>query len=397
MDAMHSTTDFGIGGPWLAEYTLASIGAGVMLFDMTGHVVQWDRPAAELLGIREQDLAGCALHGDVIGTVWQDGSRITPADDPVRDVLDSGRTSSGLTIGVPADGELATRWLTLNLLPVFGVDQAPRAVLASLVDVSDKIEARSTETAWHMALRSIIRAGIVAIVLLDPAGEILEWNEHVLGLADRNEVDLISSKFSDVCDVDVDWLWSQLEGADAGSVEGLTWVTHRLGREIAVHGRFTKLDHPTYGRTVMAQLMAPTDGLVNEEPSPTGTGSTMFQRSVVPMLMVTDSGTIVDANASAASLLQRPRTSLFGEPAICHLGGLASDDFQRALSEANVRPDPVAAGRCVDRRTGGGGEMSVVISATISDSPASLLLVQLIGGLRFATDGVRPHDGSAAA
>lgn len=388
MDAIHTTTDFGIAGPWLAEYTLTAVGAGVVLFDANGRIVQWDRHASELLGVSEQDLAGRALHDDAIGAFWHDRSRLTPADDPVADVLTSGVTTSGLTIGVAAAKQPATRWLTLNLLPVFGVDHAPRAVFASLVDGTATVEARSDTTAWHMALRSVTRSAIAAVILLDRHGEILEWNEQVISLSGLNEIDLISAKFSDVCDVDVDWLWRELDDADAGGVEGVTFVAHRLDREIAVHGRFSVLDHPEYGQVAMAQLLPPREGTAEAQPD---TGVNVFERSVVPMLVLTDSGTIVDANPAAVALLERTRTTLIGDPAICHLGGLASDDLHRAIADAKVLPVPIDAGRCVDRRATG-RDLSVMVSTTMSDSPSALLLVQLIGGL---TPQVRDEHPSA--
>jgi PAS domain-containing protein len=376
MDAIHATTDFGIGGAWLAEYTLASIGAGTVLFDASGCVTQWDRSAADLLGVREQELAGSALH--MLGACWQDHSDVGPQDDPVTAVLRTGDTSSGLVIGVPTGDRGTVRWLTLNLLPVFGVDHAPRAVFASMVDTTAAIEARSTAASWHLAMRSMMRAALAAVVLLDRDGDVLEWNESILSLTDRTEVDLIGARFTDICDVDVEWLWRELDTADAGGVEGVTFVRHRLDREIAVHGRFSAIDHPEYGQIAMAQLLPPPEAGSDSRDGVTGGAALVFEHSVVPMLMVTDAGTIVDANPAAASWLECTRTSLVGDPVICHLKGVTTDDLHAAINEAKLRPVPVTAGRCVDRRPRGGRGASVVVSTTVSDSPGSLLLIQLL-------------------
>lgn len=375
MDAIHTTTDFGVAGAWLAEYTLASVGAGIVLFDACGHVTQWDRAASELLGIREQDFAGRTLHDDAIAAFWHDRSRLTADDDPVAAVLSSGETTAGLTIGVGGD-DRPIRWFALNLLPVFGVDHTPRAVFASLVDVTTTVDARSSAGAWHLALRSVMHASVAAVVLIDRGGDILEWNEQVLELTGRNEVDLLTAKFAEVCDVDVEWLWRELERAEPAGVEGITFVTHRLDRELAVHGRFSVVEHPEYGRVVMAQLLPPGAGEPTRADERPAAAFDVFERSVLPMLVVTEAGTIVDANPAAAALLERTRTSLVGDAAVRHLAGLASEDLGTAIATARVRPAPVTAGRCVDRRAPG-RQLAVTVSTTLCDAPGALLLVQL--------------------
>ncbi len=396
MDAVHTTTEFGIGGAWLAEYTLAAIGAGVVLFDAGGQAAQWDRTAPALLGVTEQELAGRALHDDAIATIWQHGARVSADDDPVAAVLESGETSSGLTIGVPGPSGSHV-WRSLSLLPVFGVDHRPRAVLASFVDVSATIDSRSTSTAWHLAMRSMMQAGLPAILLVNRRGEILEWNEQVLRLTDRTEVELLGCRFADVCDVDVEWLWTELDASDNGGVEGMTWVLHRLDREIAVHGRFSSFEHPELGTVAMAQLLAPSSVEPTEQGSQTATGSAIFERSLVAMLMITDTGTIVDANPRAASVLRRPRSALVGDSALAHFDGVAAQDLHQAIAHAKVNPEPIAAGRCAAGSIGErGDEMTVFVSSTSMDAPTPLLLVQLLGTVGHHVPPVPPFGGRPA-
>ncbi len=393
MDTVHTTTEFGIGGAWLAEYTLASIGAGVVLFDASGHAAQWDPTAPALLCVTEQELAGRALHDDGIAAIWQQGDRLTVDDDPVAAVLESGETMTGITIGV-VDDNGSRRWRSVVLLPVFGIDHRPRAVLASFVDVSATIESRTTSSAWHLAMRSMLQAGLPAIILVNRRGEILEWNEQVLDLTDRTEVELLGCRFADVCDVDVEWLWTELDGTDGGGVEGMTWMLHRLDREIAVHGRFSALDHPDYGTVAMAQLLAPTGGETADDGPERRGASAVFERSLVPMLMITDTGTIVDANPSASSMLCQPRSALVGGAALAHFGGIAPDDLHRAIAHARVSPEPISVGRCATRAGGGRvSELTVFVSSTALDAPSPLLLVQLLGVTEPDTPPALPFGG----
>lgn len=386
MDAFN-TTEFGIGGSWLAEYTLTAIGAGLVVFDGTGRATQWDQHGPRLLGVTEEQLAGRALHDADIGTEWQHGARITSDDDPVLAVLESGESACGRIIRV-VDLEGAVTWRSLNLVPVFGIDRAPRAVLASVTDMTAVIEARTANTSWHLALRAIVRAGVGATVLIDRSGEILECNDQLLELTGRTELELLSCRFTDVCDVDVDWLWTELEDADDEGVQGPTWLLRSNGHEMSVRGRFSLLDHPALGRVAMAQLLPPGDS--GGCPSGRSTCGAAFERSIVPMLVVTDAGLVVDANPAAANELGGARSQLAGEPAVVRLPGLDPSALRQAIGNASLAREPVTAGTC----RVAGDDMQVFVSS-LPDMP-ELFLVQLLTSVS-SRPSTRPPEGRPVA
>lgn len=367
MDAFHSI-EFAIGGSWLAEYTLRAVGAGVVVFDATGCATQWDESGPRLLGVSDRQLAGRALHDEVIGAEWLHGWRVTPDDDPVLGVLVSGETTSGHLIRV-TDTDGVAAWRSLTLLPVFGVDRAPRAVLASIVDATAATEARSATTSWHLALRAMMRAGVAATVLLDRHGEILECNDQLYELTGRTELELLACRFTDVCDVDVDWLWNELDAADDSGVHGPTWLL-RAGRdEIAVHGWFSVLDHPDLGRVAMAQLLPPSGA--DDRPVQPTPGGAAFERSLVPMLVVTDMGVVVDANPAAETEIGMARAHLAGEPVLVGLVGLERQALHQAIGDAELLRDAVEAGSCTV-----GEDLRTVFVSSMPGMPG-LFLIQL--------------------
>lgn len=377
MDAFHGT-DFGIGGAWLAEYTLRSIGAGVIVFDAAGHASQWDGDGPRLLGVPAHELAGRALHDELIGAEWLHGGRVTRDDDPVLDVLASGETACGHTIRVTeTDGAVA--WRSLTLLPIFGIDRTPRAVLVSIVDATETTRARATTTSWHLALRAMMNANVAATVLLDRRGDVLECNDQLYELTGRTEIELLDCRFTDVCDVDVEWLWNELDAADDAGIQGPTWLLRADRGEIAVHGRFSVLDHPDHGRVAMAQLLPPTD----DRPTPQSTAGAAFERSLIPMLVVTDTAVVVDANPAAETELGVVRAELAGEPVVARLVGLEPQALHQALG-ADLPRNAVEAGRC----TIGSDDRSVFVSSM--PGPQGLFLIQL---LATTTDrrAVRPE------
>lgn len=389
MNAVYSTTDFGIAGAWLAEYTLGALGARVVLFDGQGRLSQWDRTAPVLLGLSERELGGRTLHDDRIAAVWRDGSRVTAQDDPVAAVLRTGETSIDVTIGLRSSG--STTWHSVTLLPIFGVDHRPRAVLASFVEVTERVTVRTSHASWHLALRAMLQTALPAIILTDRDGQMLEWNDQVPELTDRTDVELLGCHFADVCDVDVNWLWAHLDAADGACIDGMTWLLRRRGGEIPVQGRFTAIDHPELGRVAMAQLLPPVDSAPLHD-DPRAIGTAVFERSLVPMVLITASGTIVDANPAAATLLQRPRQLLIGCDALDHLDGIEREQFRRAIALAAAGPRAVSAGRC----TGPGAprpEVTVVVSATSVDAPSRRLLVQLVDDAGADLADVHPLGG----
>ncbi|MFT4773503.1 MAG: PAS domain S-box-containing protein, partial [Ilumatobacter sp.] len=128
-----STTEFGIGGAWLAEYTLETLGAGVLYFDRQAEIVQWNVVAARLLGVTEELLAGRGIDDPRWQATRANGDRLSEDDNPVRLVLDSGESNSSECIAVLNDGRM--EWLRITALPIYGPGRQVRGVLASLVPV----------------------------------------------------------------------------------------------------------------------------------------------------------------------------------------------------------------------------------------------------------------------
>jgi PAS domain S-box-containing protein len=420
---VHTSTDFGIGGAWLAEYTLTALGAGIVLFDAAGHATQWSSVAPGLLGLDDETLAGRALHDPALAAVWTDRRPLDDQDDPVQTVLRTGEPLVDVVIGVPdpaaraadattpptgprrdaptvdaaersparrhararaaSERETALRWRSLCLLPVFGVDHRPRAVLASVVDVTDAVDVRGVVARWQLMARSLLADAITATVVVDRSGTIVEWNPRAVELVDRGEADLIGCPLADLCDIDVEWIWEQVRQAPNGIVEGTTWAVRRLGPEVEVFGRFSLADWPDLGEVVVAQLLDPSgyveDGAVRR--AAVGTG--VFEHAVLPMLLITEYGMIVDANHRAAGLLGCGRPDMTGGLALQHLHGLTWERLRSRIAEAKANVTTVEVGTFTARGDDGATiEVAAYVSPLCDDGPSPLLLLQLVDGTR---------------
>lgn len=255
MSQEHTSIEFGLGGPWLAEYTLTALGAAVVLFDGAARVTQWNPAAVDMFGLPDERLEGRRLTDDELALVCPDQQRLTEVTDPVRMVLSDGEPMMGVVIGARSDDDI--RWRMLNLVPVFGPGRAPRAVLASILDVTDTFQARSAIADWQWMAHSLLRQSVSATLVTDRDGTILEWNDRALELIGRSDAEIIGCNLGDVCDLDLDWVWNELHDVSEPSLEGVTFVPRPGYAELAVFGRFTLTTWPGFGEVVLVQLLDP--------------------------------------------------------------------------------------------------------------------------------------------
>ena len=175
MDTVFASPEFGIAGAWLAEYTLTGLDAGVVVFDVHGQVAQWNRTAARLLGVAEETLAGRPLTDPELALTGVHGRPLTPADDPVRRVLATGEPVRAVTIGTGAGTDVLA-WRRLDVLPVFGVDRGARAAIATVVGGAPFGLEGSQD--WQGAARALLHGDLLANVVVDRCGRVVEWNSR---------------------------------------------------------------------------------------------------------------------------------------------------------------------------------------------------------------------------
>lgn len=372
MHDVHTSPEFGIAGSWLAEYTLTALDAGVVLFDANGLASQWNARSASLLGVTEQELAGRRLDDEVLGLLDARQRPITSATDPVRRVLTTGDAVTSFDVHVSGSG-----WRTLSLLPVFGPDRAPRAVLVSIASV-DAERPSSSDVEWQLTARSLLKSAMAATLVVDRSGAILEWNDKLLELTGQGEVDLIDAHLEDLCDVDAEWVWQQLRDEPHDWVQGTTWALRPDGSETAVIGRFAQVDWPDHGPAIAVQLIDPYELIHREADARESAELLLFAEAEIPMVLLTDHGIVADANPAALQLFGTPKLAMIGHPLTDHLEGLDEVRLRSGAVEARVRTGRVPIGPCTVRDRLG-DRPSVTMSLTsmsVPDAPSPYLVAQ---------------------
>jgi PAS domain S-box-containing protein len=365
-----SSTEFGIGGSWLAEYTLDALQAGIVLFDQSCRVTQWNHTAARVLGRSEESLAGRAFHDAVFDAIGVDRTPVDRENNPIRTVLDSGEAVQEAMVGIRHHSG-ARIWLAVTALPVFGPDSTARAVLASLRDVTSEIEAHRLAYTASIEAHAAFDRSVAGQLVFDRNGRITRWNQRFAGVTGRDDGALRGIDVTAVFDVDLRWLWSALE-TEGGAIEGPMWVRAANGTEVLCYASFASIGDE-HEPAVAAQIVDPravaSACTVGELPD-------VFEHVRTPLVMLDDDGVVIVVNRAAIEIVGRAAESIVGHRLSEVLPGLESWVSSSAIgsttADAPVRP--------VARATigPGGATVDLFVSRLADRVPGRNVLVQLV-------------------
>lgn len=374
-----SSAEFGLGGPWLAEYTLEAVGAGVVLFDSAAQLIQWNPTAARLIGWPEEQFVGRRLTDERFALLDGDEVELGLGECPAGRVLRTGDAVSDVVVGlVRADGSRA--WLAITALPLFGPDGLVRGALGSIRDVTMQQLLQRDVLSAAVQTRLSFEHSLEGQVIFGRDGRLIDWNARLLAMVGRSDTDMMSAPIGLICDIDLDWVWSAFDAAGGEPVEGLTWLVRADGGELPVFGHFWLADRPPHGPVVIAQFLDPTPfqafDLGTAEPGRIGREA--FSHAALPMLTVTTEGVVVEGNLAAARYLGRNPSDLVQEPIAALFDGLPAATFASEVRTALRTALPVEPAVDVRPRGAGGPPARVQLSAMTHDVQLPLVLVQIV-------------------
>ena len=191
MSALTTSIQFGLGGAWLAEHTLRSVGAGLAVFDQDARLAQADERAAELLCGPETP-AGVRLDDPRFAAIHLDGAPLDGSTDPIRAALAVESSSVADVVGILTD-EGETRWLAVTALPLPGLDGTTQAALVSLIEVTGIVRDRAAVDAAEHIGRSAFDHGATPMCIVDAAGALVDWNRAFARRVDRPDYELMAT------------------------------------------------------------------------------------------------------------------------------------------------------------------------------------------------------------
>lgn len=127
------------GSEHLYRSVIAAMEEGIVIHNSTGEIVTHNRSAEQILGLSHDQLMGRTSTDPRWRSVHQDGSPFPGEDHPAMITLNSGEPQHGVIMGVYTPDERLT-WISVNSQPVMKADnQHPSAVVATFVDVTDRL------------------------------------------------------------------------------------------------------------------------------------------------------------------------------------------------------------------------------------------------------------------
>lgn len=194
MSSITSSHPFGLGGAWLAQHTLQTVGAGLALFDSDGCLVEIDARAADLLSLHDSSGVGLRLDDARWAAIHLDGRLLDEGSDPIRSALATTSTTVADILGVVHDSG-DTRWLATTALPVAGVDGRAHAALASFVEVTGLIRDRVAVELAERIGRSTFDHAALPMCVVDAHGCLRDWNRSFAAMVDRPDFELVMTPF----------------------------------------------------------------------------------------------------------------------------------------------------------------------------------------------------------
>lgn len=247
MSSITTSLQFGLGGAWLAEHTLRTVGAGLAIFDRNARLSQYDDRAAELLGIDGSDVQA-SLDDPRWRAIHLDGNELTAATDPVRASLTLQSSSVADVVGIATDAD-DTRWLAVTALPLPGLDGTTQASLTSIIDVTGIVRDRAAVDLAELVGRSAFDNSTTPMCIADASGRIVDWNRSFAQRVDRPDYELMATPIDRWVSAERSVVTSV---ANAVSVIPARWADDRSRAVV----RSWRADRDPSGRT-MIEIAAP--------------------------------------------------------------------------------------------------------------------------------------------
>ncbi len=136
---------------------VTTMSEGVIVTDETGVIQVCNESAGRIVGLPTQEAIGRPVKDARWGAIHEDGSTFDPETFPVVVTLATGRSCFNVVMGLPRPGDGVT-WISINTQPLSGEDGRPRGVVATFVEVTERIEAEKALHRAHEQLEDRVRA-----------------------------------------------------------------------------------------------------------------------------------------------------------------------------------------------------------------------------------------------
>jgi PAS domain S-box-containing protein len=164
---------------------LEALSEGVVIQDAEGVIVYCNPAAEHILRRSNSEIVGRVLNDITWRSIGEDGIECQKSDRPINISLQTGETFRDVVMGlVHISGE--TRWLSVNTAPILeGDGQRPEGAVATLIDITDKLETQRRLSHSHQMLEELEKIGRIGVFEFEVGSGATFMSAQVLTLFDR--------------------------------------------------------------------------------------------------------------------------------------------------------------------------------------------------------------------
>ena len=208
---------------------------GVVHQDADGRIIAMNPAAERILGQTQAEFLGSSSVEEERHTVREDGSRFPGCEHPAMVALRTGRTQSGVVMGVYNPRLKQRRWIRIDAVPLFRQGNArPAEVYTVFEDITARKQAEAALEESKDRYRRLFEDDLTGDFLATPAGKVLLCNPafvKIYGFSSRRRAERGNvARFNPQ-----DWA-GLVEGLRArGKIDGhQTWQKAVDGRQIHI-------------------------------------------------------------------------------------------------------------------------------------------------------------------
>jgi PAS domain S-box-containing protein len=162
------------------------IGIGVLVQAPNTEILQCNQTALDALGVTEDELIGRTTHDLAWNIVREDGTPFPGAERPVARALATGRSVTGVTMGVYRPRTQDRVWLLVNAMLQADERGQVQSVVCSFADITARKRAEDAAREANAMFRAVYDNAGLGVILREPGGQLVSCNRAFTRMVGRS-------------------------------------------------------------------------------------------------------------------------------------------------------------------------------------------------------------------
>jgi PAS domain S-box-containing protein len=162
------------------------VGIGIVLQGPDTEILQCNQTALEALGLTEEELVGRSTFHPEWNVIHEDGSPFPAAEQPASRALATGRSVTGVIMGVYRPRTQDRAWLLVNAMIQPDEHGKVQSVICSFADITARKRAEDAARESHAMFRAVYDNAGLGAILREPGGQLVSCNRAFTRMIGRS-------------------------------------------------------------------------------------------------------------------------------------------------------------------------------------------------------------------